>query len=474
MGKKNNRARNYQLPKNVPTNNAASTAINPYTLPFTKRDAKLPQYYIMPQQLDRIVQDISLWRNAVKSAENALYPTRYEMQRMFVDTILEGETLSCMNKRKDLTLLKNFVIQDSKGKVNDDLTKIFRNKQWFNNMLSWMLDAQFYGYSLIQLGDLANPSKGIYKFPQMTNIRRWNVEPDRQNLVSIPLQKTGINFMDPSVKDENGQSYYDWTIYVDTPTDIGHSICGYGLLYSAAIYAIILKGNLSDNANFNEKFGTPYRHAKTAMTLSDEVRDALEDSLASMGANGYVITPDGVTIDFHQTNTGTGFQTFDNLEQRCQKMISKLILGHANAMEEVSGKLGGGQGAKDDLEDLSPAGKALVATEKKQDTFILNVLNDTVLPKLRNLGFPVPEEMEFAIANDKELFETRKKEDAANKVTAEIAQTMKNAGFKMDARYFEERTGIPTEEAPEPEPQFPAFRGNPAFKNKLKNIYRNV
>lgn len=463
---------NYNLPKDIP-GGAESAAINPYTLPFTQRNAKLSQYYIMPLQLQRIVHDLTNWREAVSLAENALYPTRYNMQRMFVDTVLDGHVISCMNKRKDLTLLKDFVIKDELGNVNEQCTKLFKDKQWFTNLVGWILDAQFYGYTLIQLGDLESPRKGVYRFPQMLNLRRWNVEPDRQNLISIPLQKTGVNFLDPSVKDDNGFSYYDWTIYVDTPTDIGHSICGYGLLYNVAMYAIYLKGNMSDNASYNEKFGTPFRHAKTPMTLAEDQRKTLEASLSQMGANGWTITPEGVTLDFHETNTGSGFETFSNLESRCEKIISKIILGHPSAMDEVAGKLGGGQGTKNNDEDNSPAGKALLVTEKKQDAFCLNVLNDNVLPKLRNLGFPIPEELIFGITNDKEEFEARKKKDAADLVTAQVAQTMKNAGLKYDPKHFEEVTGIRTTEVAEPAVQ--PFGGNKQMamnmKDRLSKIY---
>ncbi len=462
-------AKNYVLPKmGIPT--PSSTAINPYTLPFTQRNAKLPQYYIMPLQLQRISHDISLWREAISVAENALYPSRYNIQRMFADTILDGHTIACMTKRRDLTLLKDFVIKDSAGNINDDMTMIFKNKQWFLNMVTYVLDAQFYGYTLIQLGDMQSPKKGVYNFPQLTNIRRWNVEPDRQNLVSIPLQRTGINFLDPSVVDDNGIPYTDFLVYVDTPTDIGQSICGYGLLYNTAIYGIILKSNTSNNADYNQMFSTPYRHAKTQNINNEGVKGVLEKALIDMGSAGWMLTGDDVTVDFKETNTGTGFQSFASLEDRMQKMISKLLLGHGSAMDETSGKLGGGQGKKGDYEDSSPAGKALLQTEKKQDTFVLNVLNDTILPKLRNLGMPIPEGFEFGITNDKEEFEARKKKDEADLVTAQVAQTMKAGGLKYDSAEFTKITGIPTEEIEEPvPPQIP--NKNLAVQNKLKKIY---
>ena len=468
--------KNYILTQDLPPfKGGDSRAINPYTMPFTMQKGSLPQYYIMPLQLDRVATDVKGWRDAIGSAENALYPTRYNMQKMFADTILEGHTFSCMRKMKRKTLLKDFVIKDAKGNIDEEATALIKNKRWFKNMIGWILDAQFYGYSFIQLGDMISPRKGEYNFPQMTNIRRWNVEPDRQNLVSIPLQKTGVNFLYPSVKGEqDGESYYDHSIYIDTPTDIGHSICGYGLLYNVAIYAILLRNNLGDNADYNEKFGTPYRQASLPAGFDKATQDIVDAAMQNLGAMGYGIFPDSVAIKFHESNTGAGFQTFDNLEQRLEKMITKIILGHPSAMDEPPGKLGGGQGAnKNPDEDASPAGAAMVEAEKDQDDFVLDVLNSNVINKLRTLGMPFPKDKVFAVTNDKEEFAARKKKDEADLVTATIAQTMKNAGLKMPSDYFKEVTGIEAEKIAEPTPQpgLGAKKFSPQLNKKLEKIY---
>lgn len=432
--------------------------------PYVQKRAQSVQSYIAPLQLERITHDIALWREAIRLAEQSMYPSRVKMQRMYVDTILEGHTISCMDRRRKLSSLKDFIIVDANKNINEDATAIFCDQPWFDQLVKYILDAQFYGYSLIQLGDLEVVGKD-YNFPQLTTIRRWNVEPDRQNLVSIPYQKQGINFLDPSEKDEEGNSYYDWTIYIDTPSDNGHSICGYGLLYSVAMYGIILKNNLGNNADYTQSFSTPYRHAKTPMSLDEEKRSMLETALAEMGAMGYVITDDGITIDFHEANSGNGYKGYESLEQRCEKKISKLLLGHGDAMDSTPGKLGSGQGKEF---DETAVGSALKDVEKEQDKFLLQNLNRVVLPKLRKLGFPVPKDCRFDVSRDREAFEARCKEDQANKGLADIYQTIKNAGGKPDWKYFTDRTGIPVEEIQEQE----VVPGNPqSIANKLNRIY---
>lgn len=469
----------------------------PQNIPTVEDDAHRPRNYMIPLQLQRIKQDPKTWRLAIEEAENSYYPHRFRMQQMFVDCILEGHTLACMNARKDMTLLKEFKIgkKDDSGQwiENKAATLLFADKKWFSDMLNYVLDAQFYGYSLIQLGDLEQIGKD-YNFKNLTIIKRWNVSPDRKQLVQIPYQTWGINIHDKNYYnrntfkshddrnainfaeevDANGVSYNDWMVYVDTPSDVGASICGYGLLYNVALYGIILRNNLTHNADYTQMFAAPYRHIKTPEKYGSEEYNNLEKSASQMGSFGYLLTSLQEEIDFIQGNQGTGFQSYADLEKRCQAIISKIILGHSNALDAQSTALGGGSAGKKVVdEDSTPEGKAKAIVEKKQDNFALNVLNTNIYPKLKNLGFPLNDGECFYTVNDKEDFEIRKKEDAANLETATIAKTMSDAGLKMDAKYFSDRTGIDTTDAPIPISQ--PFGGNAEnakrIKNKLNSIY---
>lgn len=460
----------------------------PENIPKVENNAHHPRNFMIPLQLQRIRQDVATATLAIEESENAYYPHRFRLQQLYVSFDREGQIFACMEKRKRLTLQKEFCI----GKKNDEgvwvknekATLLFENKKWFKHLVTYILEKKFYGYSLIQLGDL-EVKNGNYEFKNLTTIKRWHVSPDRLQLVQIPYQTWGLHIASDQFKahdekngihfsedvDENGVPYNDWMVYVDTPSTIGSSICGWGLLWNVCIYAIILKNNLAHNADYTQMFSAPYRHIKTPEKRGSDEYNALERSAADMGGFGYLLTSDQEIVEFIQGNTGTGFQSYADLEKRCQSMISKIILGHSDALDPTPGKLGATQSGTQD-EDLSPVGRALAEIEKDDNDDCLNDLNDICLPKFRNLGFPISEDECFYIMNGKEEFENRKKEDSANTVTATIAQTMKNAGLKMDAKYFEARTGIPTEDAPEPEPAFPSFGKNiNRIQNKLKRIY---
>jgi hypothetical protein len=354
---------------------------------------------------------------------------------MFIDTVLNGHVDACMQRRKNLTLLKDFRIVNAAGTENEKLTKLFR-KRWFSQYCSYVLDAQFYGYSLISLGDLVAD-----EFPQLTTIRRFNVSPDRKNVTSYVYSLSGAQFLE--------EPYRLWNVWVPTPTEIGVSLVGYGLLYKVAMYEIICRNTLGFNTDAAELYGMPVRVGKTQKTNEDE-RAVFEQSLAQMGSAGYILMDMMDELDLVESKgNGQGFKIYESLESRCEKKISKILLGHADALDSVPGKLGAGQGEE------SPVQQALDDVATIDHRFLCDNINTELLPRLREMGIAIPEDHYFEIKNDAEKEEIRMREDDSNKKTAEIAQTMKNAGLQMDPAYFQERTGIPTSKMEIPEPLKP-------------------
>jgi len=402
--------------------------------------------YITPVQLQRIRHDVQLWREAVGEAEQAWYPHRVRMQRMYIDTVLNGHVSACMSRRKNLTLLKDFKLCNDLGEENEIATKLIK-KSWFNLYCNYVLDAQFFGYSLISLGDLVND-----EFPKLTTIRRFNISPDRLNVTSYVYSLSGAQFME--------DPYRLWNIYTPTSTEVGISLCGYGLLYKVAMYEIICRNTLGFNTDAAELYGMPIRKGKTSKT-NEEERALFEKALAQMGSAGYILMDTMDELDLVESSgSGAGFKIYESLEKRCEAKISKVLLGHADALDSTAGKLGAGQG-----ED-SPVAQALQDVQTTDIRFLESNINTELLPRLRELGLAIPEDLHFEIKNDEEREEARRREDQSNKMTADIAQVMKNAGLQMDSAYFEERTGIPTTPITAPTDNLTKVQ------NKLRNLYK--
>lgn len=390
----------------------------------------------------------------MQEAENPFFPHRVKMQQMFMDTILSGHTLSCVNRRKRMTLLRDWNFKNEAGDVDEKAKKLLSTK-WFRLIMEYAMEARFYGYSLIALGDLEAGS-----LPNLNIIRRANVSPDRHNVTSIPYSISGADFL--------SETYAPWHIWVSTPSDQGISTCGYGLLYSVAMYEIMARNLLGYNADAAELYGMPARIGSTTKTDKDE-RDLFEKALAEMGSAGYILKDITDEVELMEPKgNGQGFKIYPDLELRLEKKISKIILGHADAMDSTPGKLGAGSG-----ED-NPVHEALEEIQLEDGIFMESVINDDVVPKLIAIGFPINPEYKFVFENNAEIIEARQREDQNNKVTADIVYTLKQAGMDVDPVYVSERTGIPVTKSEHIIPPAAPVKPdgfNKRLQNKLQLLY---
>lgn len=378
--------------------------------------------FIAPVPALRIKQDTANWRAAINEMERPILPFRYLCQIAYMDTILDGHILATMERRKNLTLLKDWRLVDENGNMDDFWTKYF-DEEWFRRFLNFSLDAIFYGYSLISMGDIVDG-----KFKNITNIRRSNISPDRFNVAPVPYSPSGVEFLQ--------EPYSDWHIWVSTPNEHGLSSCGYGLLYPITNYAILLKNNLIYNSEYVEVYGMPFRQLKTDKKNEEEKRMA-QATMENMASNGYAITGLEDEIIFHDVSKGGAYKCYGDLENRVHKIISKILLGHSDTMDSTPGRLGAAQGG-----DNSPIVEALEDIQSTDSHFILPIINEKLIPLMRKHGIMIPENLTFVFSNDKELEETTNERNTQNLTIANTAKIMADAGLCMDAEYFTKTTGI--------------------------------
>lgn len=427
------------------------TALNPFGKQKPEEQIKKNlANYIAPVQLQRLRQDVFSWRDIMNEAESPWYPHRVKAQRLYIDTVNNAQVFACMERRKDLTLLRKWEFVDAKGKVDEKTTKIFteningksQNKDWFNKFLTYSLDSIFYGYTLISLGDVIND-----EFPNIDIIKRWNISPDRLNVTNFTYSISGALFLE--------EPYKNWHVYVKTYNEIGTSPAGYGLLYKVGLYEIFLRNLLGFNGDFVELFAQPFRVGKTVKT-DEEERAEFAQAIQQMGSAGWAMIDPEDSIDFLETALGgTGYKSYDNFEQRLEKKISKIILGHADAIDSIPGKMGNNNG-----NTKNPADRAMEDKQTKDGSFISTVVNSGLFVNMRALGFNIPPETKAVLKNDAEIMETN------NEIIRQAVE-IKKAGLQVDAAQFQEQTGIKV--------TMPADPIKPAFgegiKNRLEKIY---
>lgn len=412
----------------------------------TNKRARIAQAVV-----SRVRQDAKTRKEAIAEAEMPYFPFRVKMQTMFLNTAENGHITACVNRRKGLTLLRKWEFTNASGSVDQKVTEMFcdiiggktMKKAWFKNFLSFALDAEYYGYSLIFLGDIENNS-----FVGTEVVRRTHISPDRFNVTAYENMTEGVKFLeDESIKDNY--------VYVSTPNKLGTSPCGYGMYCELSMYEIFLRNLLGFNGDYLEVNIAPFRQIKSIVTEESE-RAELENIAREMGTQGFAITEPDVDIIFHPSGgSGSGWQAFGDTEQRIEDKCSQIILGHSDAIKSIPGKLG------NDNSD-SPAQKALEDKQTEDGENMMALVNNVLIPKMRAHGFLIPEGTIASLINDNE------DDDNANNV-ADLAIKIKNAGLQMDPAYFTEKTKIPVTTT-----EVPTIPSKPISKNisnRLKEMY---
>lgn len=420
--------------------------------------------------LQRIVQSIQNWRDAINEMEYYI-PFRVKNQQLFNDLIDETHISAAIERRMDLTLQRDFILDCGNDSDTEFWTNYLKEASWFINYERMVLTALFRGYTLISIGNIVtDPNKGLVNaLPELKMLEHSLISPDRRNFASVVYSVAGQLWDDPE--------YSDWHIYVDTPTEIGNGCCGYGLLNKIAVPGIILRNNLSDWANFNEVYGQPVRWGKT--NKQEQERVDFFNNLKAQGASATYVTDHDDDIDFIPAGgNGQGFKSFEQLKSNCEKLISKRLLGHADVLDSIAKKSGatsGGSAQPGNEQSNTPVQEALSDIASKDGKFVTPYI-EQLINLLRKHGVGIPKNAKFSYTNDAEEELTKQKEYSNYEQVAAVANSMKLGGLQMDAAWFTKETGIPCSIPEPPEPtRIPTDKNpepiDPKIKNKLNRIY---
>lgn len=151
-----------------------------------------------------------------------------------------------------------------------------------------------------------------------------------------------------------------WRFVVHEPSlKMGLPIRG-GLARLAAGSHMCATFTLEDWLAFAEVFGMPLRLGRYPdRLLTDPSAEAkasiatLMAAVAGLGADAAAVLPDSMRIEFQAAGSGAGgADLFERLADRLDKLISKAVLGRADAADSTPGKLGGEQYAGDVRRDI--------------------------------------------------------------------------------------------------------------------------
>lgn len=393
---------------------------------------------MFPRSYVQAKTDLKSIMDAREEAELASWPYRVALQKIYEKALQNGHVAACIQRRKELTILRDFVIENANGEVDKEWTEYFK-KAWFvQNALPLTLDAQYHGFSLVSIGEIKDGVPNL-----ITNVRRWNISPDREHVSIFEYMPAGFSW--------NDKPWSDWHVWIPTFQPNGINNCGYGLLYVTSILETLLRNNVAYNADFIEMFAQPYRWLKTN-DLEGEEFEKKKEMMRNMGSAGFGITGLNDELEFLTDGArGNGYKSYNDFDHRCKQDISKWIGGHADFIDSATKTLtvdSKSSEATDDATGNSQVQKAIAAKRMIDGDFATNAVNELWIPKLQALGVMIPKGHRIHFLNDSEERAVSAQEAEKNQKWATLALTMAQGGLKMPAEFFKAQTGVDAIDAP--------------------------
>ncbi len=325
-------------------------------------------------------------------------PRRKMLQDLFEDILEDAFIYGRSEARKLRISNKKIAVKEANGEINHDKTELF-NKLWFNQFIKHTIDSIYLGYSLIYPKEL--DENGYIK--KIATVFRDHIVPETTELLESPNDQTGINFtQDPNIK--------KWSIWINHDNFLG-------LLFKVAPLYIFKKHSWQNWDEFEEMFGIPMRIAKVAST-DRRVKKEVDKWLRDLGSAGYARFPEGVEIDIKESQTRDSFNVFNEKRKACNEEIATLFDGHFETAKDTGSRAKSQSIINSTQKDIT----------QDDETFVLHIINDELLPFMRRLGYPLAED-------DKVIWNENVKSDPKDRLA--IFKGVKDLGYKVKKEQIE-------------------------------------
>ena len=280
----------------------------------TPEPKPLTDFIAYKQHIYRVASDMAAYKYGVLAAENYIYPNRYQLYQVYVNTVLDAHLTAAWEQRKNLTLRKEFIIKNEAGD-KDETKSEYLDKKWFRDFISLSLDSIQWGHSLIQLGDYDKVKK---EFLTCQLIPRQYVNPPKHCVIANYTDQTGVDYTLPE--------YADWVISIGDCWNLG-------LLMKASPYVIWKKNAMGAWAEYQEGFGVPLRIGKTNST-DPNTQNNMQNFLSNFGVSKWGLFKKDDMIEIIDSNNSDASKVFDDMIKMVNNEISKLYLGQTSTMDE--------------------------------------------------------------------------------------------------------------------------------------------
>lgn len=354
-------------------------------------------------------KDLGDWRAAWQMAINVDNPQRIRLYDLYRDVDVDLHLSGCVGQRTGFVLARSFKLEKADGTADEEAVKLL-DAPWFKQFITQALSSIYWGYTLIELGDVVINEDGKRMYTETRIIPRKHVLPEFGVVVKQVGEdaKAGIDYRADNLK--------DWYIEVGTADNLG-------LYLKAATQTIPKKNAMGFWDTFSEIFGMPMRIAKTN-TRDDKEREKLEKMMDGMGAALWGVFQEGTDIEVVENSRGDAYNVYDRRIDRANTELSKLVLQQTMTIEDGS--------------SLSQSQTHLEVFKNliEQDCDMLrDIINTRLLPRMVLHGFPV---QGLSFEWDYSVDYTPEQQLAYEQMVL--------ANYEVDGAYFAEKYGMPVGE----------------------------
>ncbi|MDY3352309.1 DUF935 family protein [Riemerella anatipestifer] len=368
-------------------------------------EAVLKMVNAIKNQRSLYKKEIREWKMARAVALNPNHPRRGMLIDLYDDILGDAFIYGRSDARKLRVSNKSVALVNNAGEIDDDKTKLFQ-KKWVNDFIKLTIDSIYYGYTLIY-PDVLDENGWI---KEITNVYRDHIVPETKEILQNRSDMEGVRFDEEPLK--------NWVIWVNHKQFLG-------LLDKAAPLWIFKKHSWQNWDEFEELFGIPIRTAKVAST-DPRVKREVDRWLKDLGSANWARFPEGVDIDIKESQSRDSFNVFNEKRKACNEELATLFDGHSETAKDT--------GSRAKSSEIIKATQDLITQD--DETFVLSVMNDQLLPLMRFLGYPIAEDDEL-------IWNENTKSDPKERL--EIFKGVKELGYKVKKEQIETELDVEIE-----------------------------
>ena len=267
---------------------------------------------------------------------------------------------------------------DGKWVRDPEQSKICQGSQ-FEKIIRAIIEAKFYGYSLIEIMPEIDPETGLLR--EVNSIERRNVLPDQRRVI----QRWGQWSPGWNLDDEQYRHNY---ILVNSGD--------FGIFAATTPNILAQKYTLSNWVNFSHTYGQPIIHGKTGAEDNDS-RKRLARKIASAAQNKVLVTGKEDEIDIKAFTMSNSEKIYESLVEHVNKENDSLILGS----ESMAGGTQSYVGSTKAHENIY---RQRILSYR---TYVENVMNEQILAVLRYWGI-ITGDVYFRYMNKVEMSDENK------------------------------------------------------------------